>query len=69
MDAIGDMVLTSGFIREVRANFPHARITLVTEPLTYSMVELCPYVNEVLIFDRKTLAGNLPDVFEKIAVF
>ena len=69
MDAIGDMVLTSGFIREVRANFPHARITLVTEPLTYSMVELCPYVNEVLAFDRKTLVGNLPDVLEEIAIF
>ncbi len=70
MDAIGDMVLTSGFIREVRVNFPHAYITLVAESLTYSMVEFCPYVNEVLAFDRKkSLPGNLIDDLEAIALF
>ena len=55
IDAIGDMIVTSGFIREVRANFPHARMTLVVSPLVYPLVELCPYVNEVLSFDLKTL--------------
>lgn len=52
LDVIGDFVITSGFIREVRANFPNARITLVVSPLVYPIAELCPYVNEVLAFDR-----------------
>ena len=69
LDAIGDMVLNSAFLREVRANFPKARITLVVSPLVYPMVELCPYVNEVLIFDMKMLARNLPFMLEKIADF
>ena len=29
LDAIGDFVLSSGFIRELRLNYPFARITLV----------------------------------------
>ena len=41
-DEIGDMILTSGFVRELRKNFPHARITLICAPLTYPTVELCP---------------------------
>lgn len=68
-DAIGDMILTSGFLRELRAIFPHARITLICAPLTYPIVELCPYVNEVLTFDRKSLSNNFPQRFETIATF
>lgn len=69
LDAIGDMILTSGFIREVRANFPKARITLVVSSLVFPIVELCPYVNEVLTFDTKSLDRNFPVMLEKIAVF
>lgn len=69
LDAIGDMILTSGFIREIRANFPQARITLVVAPLTYPLVELCPYVNEVLAFDAYKFGGDFLNVFEHIAGF
>lgn len=69
LDVIGDMVLTSGFIRELRRNFPKARITLVVSSLVYPIVELCPYVNEVLRFDIKSLDRNFPVMLEKIAVF
>ena len=68
-DAIGDMILTSGFIREVRANFPQARITLIVSPLTFPLVELCPYVNEVLTLDRNKFGGNFPDVLEKFVIY
>ena len=69
LDAIGDMVLTSGFIREVRKNFPSARITLLCSPTVYPIVELCPYVNEVLCLDKNALLGRFTDTLEKIAVF
>ena len=69
LDAIGDMILTSGFIREVRANFPRAQITLIASPIAFPIVELCPYVNEVLTFDRKKFSGNFPDVLERLFVF
>lgn len=69
IDAIGDQILTSGFIREVRKNFPHARITLLVNPTVYPIVELCPYVNEVLSLDKNELRVDLPIMLERIAVF
>ena len=68
-DSIGDLILTSGFLREVRANFPQARITLIVSPRVYPVVELCPYVNEVLTFQRKSARNNLLEMLEEIAVF
>ena len=69
LDRIGDMFLTSGFLREVRANFPQSRITLVCMPQVYSVVELCPYVNEVLTFDRNALSTEMSETLEQILTF
>ena len=69
LDAIGDQVLLSGFIREVRRNFPRARITLVVTPIAAPMVEFCPYVNEVLTLNWRALSKNLVELMEEIAVF
>lgn len=69
LDAIGDMVLTSGFLREVRTNFPCARITLVCSPLVRPIVELCPYVNEILTFDKDAFNRDFTVMFERIATF
>ena len=69
LDAIGDMILTSGFLRELRKNFPQARITLVVAPLTFPLVELCPYVNEVLPFDTKKFSKDFPEMFAQLVPF
>ncbi|MBR4152872.1 MAG: glycosyltransferase family 9 protein [Selenomonadaceae bacterium] len=69
LDVIGDMILTSGFIREVKANFPKARITLICSSLTFPLVELCPYVNEILTFDITKIGGAFPNALEKIVPF
>lgn len=52
-NGIGDMVMTTPFLRELRRNLPGAWITLLVEPQIYNMGELCPYVNETLAFDWK----------------
>src|SRR5215470_11631701 len=54
LDEIGDVILTSAFLREFRRLLPAAWITLVVKPAVYNLVELCPYVNEVLTYDGKT---------------
>ena len=51
LDEIGDIVMTTPFLRELRRNLPKAWITLVVKPQVYNLVELCPYVNEVLVYD------------------
>lgn len=55
LDEIGDLVLTSPFLRELRRNLPNAWITLVVNPNVYNLVEFCPYVDEVLIYDWDTV--------------
>jgi len=61
LDEIGDVVLTSPFLRELRRMCPNAWITLVVKPATFNLVELCPYVNEILTYDWQTTgrAGRL----------
>lgn len=50
MDEIGNCVMTSGFLRELRRNRPQAHITLVVSPLVEPLFELCPHVDEVFEF-------------------
>lgn len=51
-DPIGDMVLATPFLRELRRNFINAKITLVTRPSTYNLMELCPYVDRITVFKK-----------------
>lgn len=59
LDEIGDVVLTSAFLRELRRTFPSARITLVVKPATSNVCELCPHIDELLTFDW-SVSGRLP---------
>jgi ADP-heptose:LPS heptosyltransferase len=52
-DTIGDLVLISPFLRELRRVNPNAWITLVVDPAFVNLVELCPLVNEVVTFEPR----------------
>lgn len=52
LDEIGDMVLSTPFLRELRRNYPKAEITLVVKPAVYNLVELCPYVDRIKNFSK-----------------
>jgi ADP-heptose:LPS heptosyltransferase len=58
LDEIGDVVLTTPFLRELRRNLPNAWITLLVKPAVHNLVELCPYANEVLTYDW-SFSGDL----------
>lgn len=47
-DEIGDVVLATPFLRELRQLLPEADITLGVKPSVRNLVEHCPYVNEVI---------------------
>jgi len=51
VDEIGDVVLTTPFLRELKRHLPHASIALVVKPAIRNLFEHCPYVDEVLTFD------------------
>lgn len=54
LDEIGDVVMTTPLLRELRRNLPNAWITLIVKPQVFNLVELCPYVNELLTYDWNT---------------
>lgn len=51
LDEIGDFIMSTAFLRELRRNAPRAEIVLVVKPAIFNLAETCPYVNRVLIFD------------------
>jgi lipopolysaccharide heptosyltransferase II len=53
LDSMGDLVLMSPFLRELRRSNQDAWITLVVDPRFVNLVELCPYANEVLTFNPR----------------
>ena len=53
LDGIGDVVLTSPFLRQLRKATPRAKITLLVQPFVRNLMEQCPYVDEVLVFDPR----------------
>lgn len=48
---IGDVILSSPFLRELRRFYPAAWIGLAIQPRMTNLVEKCPYVDEVIAFD------------------
>ena len=48
---IGDVVLSSPFLRELRRYFPKAWIGLAVQPRMFNLVEKCPYVDDVFPYD------------------
>jgi|GEM_PF-370315 len=57
----GDFVLMTPAIREIRRNFPHAKITLTILGRLHSLAERCPYVNEVII-------NNIPGASDQVSL-
>ena len=51
LDEIGDVTLTAPLLRELRRLLPNAWISLVVKPAVRNLVERCPYVDEVLVYD------------------
>ena len=63
IDRIGDVMLTTPVFQAVRRAFPDAWIAVMVRPETREIVEGNPYINEVIVYDKrghqKCLSGNL----------
>jgi len=53
LDEIGDAVLATPFLRELRRALPEAWVVLVTSPAAHPILELCPYVDRIVQFRRR----------------
>ena len=68
LNAIGDTVIHSAFLRELRRNYPCSHITMVVTPLVYPLLETCPYINKVLQFSY-TYPEPFSDYFFRFGEF
>jgi ADP-heptose:LPS heptosyltransferase len=55
--AVGDVVLSSIALANIRAAFPQARLDVLTEPASESIVRSHPAVSGVLVFNQKRMSG------------
>ena len=66
---VGDFILTTPSIREIRRNFPFSTITLVTNNRVLPLAENCPYVNEIFVFDDTYVSRDILDYINICADF
>lgn len=66
LDHLGDMVCTSPFIRELRKNYPQAKIDLLCSDEVYNYIELNPYVDNIIKYKHPDIKGH---IFEKTLMF
>ena len=57
-DAVGDTVLTTGFIRELRRAYPQAYISVMVRPTVADLWEYCPYINERILYDERRFKSD-----------
>lgn len=50
---IGDVILATPTMRALKSRFPKASLTMLTIPLTAEVAAMNPYVDEVLVYDKR----------------
>lgn len=51
--AIGDVIMTTPFLRQLRKNYPNAQIDYLIGNTTSQILENNPNINEIIRFDEK----------------
>lgn len=58
LDVLGDLIMTTAFLRELRQNCPDTHITLVIHKSNYFLFKECPYLTELLLYDGPVMGGH-----------
>lgn len=57
-DRIGDVVLSTPVIAQLKAAFPNAKLSFLTTPYTVDLIEGNPDIEEVIVYDKKVKHKN-----------
>ncbi len=63
-DRMGDVLLSTPVLRAVREAYPDSYIAVMTRPYTKDCVEGNPYIDEVIIYDKRGRHKNILDSFK-----
>src|SRR3989338_5560453 len=64
LGAMGDLVLAVPSFRMIRKRFPTSHISLLVDPKLIPVVQNCPYLNELIGFDRASSEGQWTRLFK-----
>ena len=62
--SIGDFIVATPAIREIRRIYPYANIIMVVHPRAVEIAECCPYVNELIMNPQKHESYNLLEFYK-----
>ena len=65
---IGDVVLATPVLRSLRERYPNAYIAMLTVPLTGEIARMNPYVDEVLVYDKRNVHKGIGGMFRVAAI-
>ena len=61
---LGDLILTTGFIRRVREKNPESRISVLVNKGAEDVLAGNPYLNEVIVLDKKKIKSSIFGFFK-----
>ena len=53
--AIGDIILSTPVIENLRLEYPQAKIDVLVEKFAMPVLESNPFINKILVFDKKLI--------------
>lgn len=58
LDVMGDLIMSTAFLRELRRNCPESKITLVVRKSNELLFNECPYITNLALYDASNLEGQ-----------
>ena len=68
LGAIGDVILIVPSLRLLRNNFPDAHISVLIGPESMHVLKNCPYIDELILYDRKGRDRGLKGLFKTAGI-
>ncbi|MBB5607303.1 MULTISPECIES: glycosyltransferase family 9 protein [unclassified Janthinobacterium] len=58
-DKIGDMIVSTPLLRELKRRYPHWQIDVAASSANRAIIDACPHVNDIIIWDKQPLLRDL----------
>jgi lipopolysaccharide heptosyltransferase II len=52
LSSVGDVILITASLKALRSKFPSAQITCLTGPESQSVLDSCPYIDNLMVYDK-----------------
>lgn len=64
LESISEVILSTPTTRAIKVSYPNASLTMLTVPLTATIAEMNPFVDQVLVYDKQGEHRGITGAFE-----